>query len=211
MFNPDSRFMSAFTLMADIVILNMLMLLSSLPIVTGGVALRAANVVVGDMIQGTGSRYGLQYLREFRNEARPATLWWLVLLVAAAVLVYEQWVLFQAGIDGAALFALQALALSGAMIIAGISVWFFALASSPSPLDAPSSSLPATLTRAVVLAFKHLMHTLGALAVLWMAISLVRFLPLVWAVPAVFFFVPATCVYVIRLVLVAPLGQKLGE
>ena len=89
MFNPDSRFMSAFTLMADIVILNMLMILSSLPIVTGGAALRAANVVVGDMIQGLGSRYALQYLREFRRQARPATLWWLVLLVAAAVLVYE--------------------------------------------------------------------------------------------------------------------------
>ena len=62
-----------------------------------------------------------------------------------------------------------------------------------------------------MLAFKRRMHTLGALAVLWLAISLVRFLPLVWAVPAVFFFVPALCVYVIRLVLAAPLGQKLGE
>lgn len=209
MFNPDSRFMSAFTLLADVVILNMLIVCSSLPIVTGGAALRAANVVVGDMIQGIGSRYGLQYLREFRNQARPATAWWLVLLVAAAVLVYQQWVLFQAGIDGAALFALQALALSGAMILAGISVWFFALESLPT--DAHPSGLRARLTRAVVLAFKHLMHTLGALAVLWLAISLVRFLPLVWAVPAVFFFVPALCVYVIRLVLAAPLGQKLGE
>ena len=209
MFNPDSRFRSAFTLLADVVILNMLIVCSSLPIVTGGAALRAANVVVGDMIQGIGSRYGLQYLREFRNQARPATAWWLVLLVAATVLVYQQWVLFQAGIDGAALFALQALALSGAMILAGISVWFFALESLP--IDAHPSGLRASLSRAVVLAFKHLMHTLGALAVLWLAISLVRFLPLVWAVPAVFFFVPALCVYVIRLVLAAPLGQKLGE
>ena len=80
MFNPESRFMSAFTLLADIVILNMLIVCSSLPIVTGGAALRAANVVVGDMLQGIGSRYGLQYLREFRNQARPATLWWLCLL-----------------------------------------------------------------------------------------------------------------------------------
>lgn len=206
MFNPDSRFMSAFTLLADVVILNMLIVCSSLPIVTGGAALRAANVVVGDMIQGIGSRYGLQYLREFRNQARPATAWWLVLLVAAAVLVYQQWVLFQAGVDGAALFALQALALSGALILAGISVWFFALESLST-----SDGLQTSLTRAVVLAFKHLMHTLGALAVLWLAISLVRFLPLVWAVPAVFFFVPALCVYVIRLVLAAPLGQRLGE
>lgn len=207
MFNPDSRFMSAFTLMADIVILNMLMILSSLPIVTGGAAVRAANVVVGDMIQGRGSRYALQYLREFRTQTRPATLWWLVLLVAAAVLVYEQWVLFQAGIDGAALFALQALALSGAMVLAGISVWFFALESLPSPIDATAS--PFSL--AVVMTFKHLIHTLGALAVLWMGVSLVRFLPLVFAVPAVFFVVPALCVYVIRLVLARPLGQTLGE
>lgn len=206
MFNPESRFMSAFTLLADIVILNMLIVCSSLPIVTGGAALRAANVVVGDMLQGIGSRYGLQYLREFRNQARPATLWWLALLVAAAVLVYQQWVLFQAGVDGTALFALQALALSGAMILAGISVWFFALSSLPT-----DDGLQTNLTRAVVLAFKHLMHTLGALAVLWLGISLVWFLPLAWAVPAVFFFVPALCVYLVRLVLAEPLGQKLGE
>lgn len=44
-----------------------------------------------------------------------------------------------------------------------------------------------------------------------MGVSLVRFLPLVVAVPAVFFVVPALCVYVIRLVLARPLGQTLGE
>ena len=54
--------MSAFTLMADIVIVNMLFVLSSLPIVTGGMAIRAANVVTGYMVEGRGSRYGLHYL-----------------------------------------------------------------------------------------------------------------------------------------------------
>ena len=70
MFNPESRFMSAFTLLADIVILNMLIVCSSLPIVTGGAALRAANVVVGDMLQGIGSRYGcLLYTSDAADDA----------------------------------------------------------------------------------------------------------------------------------------------
>lgn len=199
--------MSAFTLMADIVILNMLLVVSSLPVVTGGAALRAANVVAGEMVQGRGSRYALLYLRELTKRWKAATLYWLGLLVVAALVAYQQFVVFQAGISGAALNIIQALVLAGLFIVAGVTVWFYALGS----VGESERGFGELTSDAVVAAFRYLPRTAVAVAVSvgagWLAVSL----PLGWAVPLAFFFLPGFALYLNRLVLAAPLGQRLGD
>ena len=220
-FHPDSKFMAAFTLLADIVILNMLLVVTSLPVVTGGAAWRAANVVVGEMVQGRGSRYALMFIRQLTVRWRAASIYWALLFAAVALLTYQQFVVFQAGVDGFALTLIQALALAGAFIIAGISVWFFALASVGSvESGAPGS---AGNRNSAALSFKHLAalsiqhtfrflgRTLIAVAVVAGAVWVVVTLPVAFSVPLVFFFVPAVALYLVRLVLAAPLGQELGD
>ena len=196
--------MSAVTLMADIVILNMFFVLACLPVVTVGAAVRAASVVVGDMVQGRGSRYWMQFLRELTNRWQPATAFWFLLLLALALLGYQQWVVFQAGIGGAALLLIQALALSGLVIILGVTVWFFALASRS------GSSLSQLLIDATLASLRHLPRTLMAVAILVAGVYAVVALPIAWAVPLTFFLVPALTLYLIRLVLAGPLGETLG-
>ena len=202
--------MSAFTLMADIVILNMLLVVSCLPVVTGGAALRSANVVAGEMVQGRGSRYAMLYLRSLTERWKAATVFWVLLLVAAVALVYQQFVVFQAGVDGFALTVIQALAVAGAFIIAGVTVWFYAFASMGTTEDAERGFVELA-SDAVLAAFRFLPRTVVAVAIVAGAGWLVASLPIAWSVPLTFFIVPGLALYLIRLVLATPLGQRLGD
>ena len=78
--------MSAITLMADIVILNMFLVVACLPVVTAGAAVRAASVVVRDIAAGVGSGYSMQFLRELTQRWKPVTLYWLLLIALGAAL-----------------------------------------------------------------------------------------------------------------------------
>ena len=227
-FHPDSKFMAAFTLLADIVILNMLLVVTSLPLITGGAAWRSANVVVGEMVQGRGSRYGLMFIRQLTVRWRAVSVFWVLLLGAGSLLVYQQFVVFQAGVDGFALTLIQALAVAGAFIIAGISVWFFALASLDSTgagvgdgrsgssdgsgaEDAPDPRFTQLVAASIQNTFRFLGRTVVAVAVVAGAAWVVVKLPIAFSAPLVFFFVPAVALYLVRLVLAGPLGQELGD
>lgn len=207
--------MSAFTLMADIVIVNMLFVLSALPIVTGGMAIRAANVVTGYMVEGRGSRYGLHYLREFRygggTFGGASTQWWGILVVLGLGCAYQQWVIFQAGIDGPLLNLTQGLTLSGILIIAGISVWFFALQALPAPEGQQKAPLGETLGRSVILTFQQLPRTLGALLCIGASASLPLWTSVAVWIPAYFFAVPALTLFLVQLLVAAPLGRGLAS
>ena len=206
--------MAAFNLFADIVIVNMLLVVTSLPVVTGGAALRSANVVIGDMVQGKGSRYGLAFIRQLTVEWKASTLYWLGLVAACLLLVYQQFVVFQAGISGVALTVIQGLALAGAFIIAGISVWFFALASlqqGETKEDNAGRAMTRISATAVQWTFRYLGYTVAAVAVLVAAVIAVVKLPVAVSIPLVFFLLPAVAIYLIRLILALPLGQELGE
>ena len=196
--------MSAVTLMADIVILNMFLVVACLPVVTVGAAVRAASVVVRDMVQGIGSRYWLQFLRELTSQWKPATLYWLLLVAVLGLLAYQQFVVFQAGVSGFALTVIQALVLSGLFLILGITVWFFGLASSR---EAPFGPL---LIDATLSTLRHLPHTLASVIVLLAGVWAAVALPIAWAVPLTFFLLPALTLYVIRLIIAGPLGETLG-
>lgn len=198
--------MSAITLMADIVILNMLLVVSCLPIVTVGAAVRAASAVARDMAAGIGSRYHMQFFRELTSRWKPVSVLWVILALLGALLTYQQFVVFQAGVGGAALTVIQALALSGAFIIAGISVWFFGLAST----RGDERELSDLFTGATLMAFRFLGRTVASVAILVGAFTVIVALPFAWSVPLTFFFVPAFAIYLIRLVIAGPLGEQLG-
>lgn len=202
--------MSAITLMADIVILNMLLVVSCLPVVTAGASVRAASAVARDMAAGIGSRYHMQFFRELTSRWKPVTLFWGLIALLGALLIYQQFVVFQAGIDGAALTVIQALALSGAFIIAGISVWFFGLASTRGDDRGDDRGFADYFTAATLMAFRFLGRTVLAVAILAAAAAVIVTLPIAWSVPLTFFFVPAFAIYLIRLVIAGPLGEQLG-
>lgn len=199
--------MSAISLLADIVILNLLFVVSCLPVVTVGAALRAANVVTRDMLAGVGSHRALQYLRELTKAWKPATAFWLLLLGASALLGYQQWVVAQAGVAGAARTVIQGLTLAASFMLAGITVWFYGWAGSAAKQDAPFSELASA---AVTCTFRNLPRSFGAVALVGVAVAAVGFTPLQWAIPLVFIIVPALTIYLVRMVLAGAVGDSLG-
>lgn len=87
--SPDSRFMQAVSRFADMVVLNLLFLLTSLPVFTVGAASAAMYTVTFRMLRGREAPVVKSYFRAFRDNFRQGTgLWLLFLFAAIPALVY---------------------------------------------------------------------------------------------------------------------------
>lgn len=86
LFSPDSRFMQGMSRAADLMILNLLFLLTSVPVVTAGPAACAMYRVIFAM--GTSRESGVlkSYFRAFRENFGAALRIWLLLLAVGAAL-----------------------------------------------------------------------------------------------------------------------------
>ena len=81
--SPDSKFMQGLSRFADLVILNILMLLTSLPLFTIGASAAAAYTLTFRMLREKEEPVVKSYFRAFRENFSQATALWLILLVAA--------------------------------------------------------------------------------------------------------------------------------
>ena len=87
--SPDSRFMQGVSRFADLVILNILMLLTSLPVFTIGASAAAAYTLTFRMLRSKDEPIVKSYFRAFRENFRQGTGLWLIFLVAAVpALIY---------------------------------------------------------------------------------------------------------------------------
>ena len=91
----------------DLVILNWLFLLCSLPLVTAGAALTALHRVLLQIVREDDTYLARTFFGTFKREFRQSTLLWLPMLLAAAVLLADQVFLLPVftGLPRAALFA----------------------------------------------------------------------------------------------------------
>lgn len=89
LFSIDSPLMRFLSKLADLMILNILFLVTSVPIVTVGASLTALNYVVLRMASGTEGQVARDYFRSFRKNFRQATVIWLLLLLFAFILQYD--------------------------------------------------------------------------------------------------------------------------
>lgn len=83
-FNPDSPIMQFLSRLADIMVLNLVFLLSCLPIFTIGAAVTALYDVVFRLDTSREGKLLATYFRSFRSNFRQASVIWLVLLVFGA-------------------------------------------------------------------------------------------------------------------------------
>ena len=90
-FQNDSPFWEFFSRVADLVILNVLWLVFSLPIVTIGASTTAMYCVALHLVRGEGSGVARMFWSSFRLNFRQATLLFLILLIPTALVCYELW------------------------------------------------------------------------------------------------------------------------
>lgn len=86
-FNPDSPFSQFMYRVADLCIVNVLMLVCCLPIVTIGASFAAAHKVMQDMVFDTGSSVVVPFFKAFKSNFKQATVVWLATLFFAVVLL----------------------------------------------------------------------------------------------------------------------------
>ena len=81
LFNPDSRFMQFLSRLGDLIILNLLFLLTSIPLVTVGASLTAMYTVCFRFDTDRERGIFRTYFEAFRDNFRQATVLWLILVL----------------------------------------------------------------------------------------------------------------------------------
>lgn len=92
-FHVDSPIMRIMNRVANIMIVNMLLLFCSVPIVTAGAATVAAHKVMQGIVRGTESGILKEYFRAFTLNLKQATIAWIVFISITLALVYEMYIL----------------------------------------------------------------------------------------------------------------------
>ena len=94
MFSPDSKFMEIFGRITDLVLLNILFVITCLPIFTIGASLSALYTMTFRLMREEYSGIIRSYFRAFRENFRQGTILWLLLVLAAGPALYYLYVLF---------------------------------------------------------------------------------------------------------------------
>ena len=89
LFSPDSKFMTVMSRVGDLVILNLLVLLTSIPIFTIGASVTALYTVCFRFGTDREQPVFRSYFRAFRDNFKQATQIWLILLVCGAACCFD--------------------------------------------------------------------------------------------------------------------------
>lgn len=195
MLGPESKFYAALSLFADLVIVNVLLVITCFPVFTGGMSLRTAHAVTGQMVREEGSRRGSAFVRGLLTRPGVNTAWWLICLAVGALAAYEFAIIAKAEL-GTMGVVLRAALVSGLIVINCISVWFF-------HLDAPGLSFRQRCTTAMMKTVAHLPRTLIAVCPWALLVLYPVFFPAQWGGYLFFLVVlgPALAVYLAELAL----------
>lgn len=99
MFKLDSPFMNFLNKVCDIMILNILVLVFSLPVFTAGAAITAAYYMSYKMVRNEESYITKGFFKAFKENFKQSTIMWLIVLAIAAVLYGDYKILTESGIE----------------------------------------------------------------------------------------------------------------
>lgn len=168
--NPKEKpsfFSQAITYLANLIILNLLFLLCSLPLITYGASLSALFTMVRAINEGE-SVVSRGFFRAFREQFRQSTLGWIVMLLPGAVMYVEAALLLQVNVDVPDFLYVSLLV--PAIVYCGLLPWVLIQSSYF------TCTLKQTLKNAVLLAMQLLPQTvvLAAAQLLPVALFLLR-------------------------------------
>ncbi|MCC3870373.1 YesL family protein [Terrisporobacter mayombei] len=89
LFRYDNKFFEILGKITDIVILNLLCIISCLPIVTIGVSITAAYSVAMNMIKDEETYIVKEFIRSFKENFKTSTIVWTIMLIIGGVLLFD--------------------------------------------------------------------------------------------------------------------------
>lgn len=161
-FSPTSPGYQAFSAVADTVLINVAIIVCSLPVITLGPALRAGHRAITKTIRSEGSSTLSIFWATFTSHWKTSAMWGLVTTTLSAVGVFELWWVATAQAAGvistSVAVVLRGIVFSGLVLLLALSAWlFFNESREPKPLLS-------ALTSAAVDALAHPSASLAALA-----------------------------------------------
>jgi uncharacterized membrane protein YesL len=171
LFSPDSVLMRALTRVADVMILNLLFVVTAIPVVTLGAALTALNFTAMRIATGECNSVSGDYFRSFRRNFRQATVIWLVLAGLAGVLGAWYVVVINLAVGGLAAFVLLAIWYWLAFSFAAMVTFVFPY------LARFEGSTREVLGNARRLSMRHPLTTVGAMGLVGLAGVVTVFYP----------------------------------
>jgi uncharacterized membrane protein YesL len=174
-FAADSAPMRFLTRIADLIILNVIFVVTAIPIVTIGAALTGLNFTAMRLVRGQSESTTGDYFRSFRRNFRQATVIWLLILLLAAVL--GAWYLVAVNLVPAGVLQFIALAVWYLVVfVLSLNVlWVF-------PYLANFEGTTREVFRnSRLMSSKHLITSLSALVVITLAVVVTIFYPVVTA------------------------------
>ena len=171
LFSADSVLMRGLTRIADVMILNVLFIVTSLPVLTLGASLTALNFTAMRIGTGACNSVSGDYFRSFRKNLRQSTL--LALALAGLAAVLAAWYVVLPTI---ALGATSELVLMAIWYILAFSLAATALFAFPY-LASFEGSTRDVLRNALLLSWRHLPTSLAALAIVALSLGVTQFYP----------------------------------
>lgn len=98
-FDLDSPLMNVLNKMADLMWLNILTLIYCIPIITAGAAFTSMHYVALKIVRNEESYITRSFFKSFKTNFRQATLIWLLILLIAAVLGGDYYIITKSGIQ----------------------------------------------------------------------------------------------------------------
>lgn len=155
--NPIWRFIGKF---CDLLILNILWILLSIPVVTSGAATTAVYYVTLKLVRDEEGPTIRSFFRSFKENFRQATILWLVLLAVGGLLAFDVYFFFFIQKEPSLLRTAMIAIFGGfSLLYCFTSLYVF-------PLQARFyNPIRRTLFNALIMSVRHLLFTLGMLAV----------------------------------------------
>ena len=167
LFDLDSPVMRVLNRMADLMILNILVLFLCLPVVTAGAAFTAMHFVLLKIVRDEEGYLVKGFFKSFKQNFKQATLLWLLMLFLIALIVLDLMILNFSGMDLPRIYTILILAV--ALILLIVAVYVFPV------LARFDNSIKNTLRNAFFISFLNLPKSILMLVLLFLPAVIVYF------------------------------------
>lgn len=124
-FDLESPLMRVLNRVADLMILNLLMIVCCIPVITTGAAVTAMHYVILKMVRGEEGYLVRGFFKSFKENFKQATLIWLIMLVIIAVYIGDTVIFLFSGMTFPKLLVIAVIAVG--IILALIAMYIFPL------------------------------------------------------------------------------------
>lgn len=177
-FDLDSPLMNVLNKMADLMWLNILTLICCIPIITAGVAFTSMHYVALKIVRNEESYITRSFFKSFKTNFRQATLIWLLILLIAAVLGGDYYIITKSGIQFSSV--LVVLIMAAAVLVICTTLYVFPV------LAKFDNTIMGTIRNAFIMSILQLPKTLVMLVMAFF--PLIIYLVSLRLIPIIFLF-----------------------